>query len=61
MRTLITGTHAEIETQVRDRIEMLGQGGGFLSGPSQGCLPEIPVWNKALMYNAGYKCGTYGR
>ena len=61
MRTLISGTHAEIEAQVRDRIEVLGQGGGFLFGPSQGFLPEIPVGNIALMYEAGYRYGAYGR
>jgi uroporphyrinogen decarboxylase len=59
MRMLITGSRAEIEAQVCDRIVTLGRGGGFILGPSQGFLPEIPVENIALLYEAGYKHGFY--
>jgi uroporphyrinogen decarboxylase len=59
MRTLITGTRDEIEAQVKNRLEVLGSGGGFILGPSQGFLPEIPVENIALLYEMGYEHGFY--
>lgn len=59
MRTLISGTRDEIEAQVKNRIEILGQDGGFILGPSQGFLPEIPVENIVLLYESGYKYGFY--
>ncbi len=54
MRTLITGSHAEIEEQVKHRLHVLGRHGGFILGPSPGFLPEIPVQNIVLLYDAGY-------
>jgi uroporphyrinogen decarboxylase len=61
MRTLITAAREEIEAEVRDRIDVLGRGGGFILGPSQGFLPEIPIENIALLYKSGYKYGFYSR
>lgn len=59
MRTLINGTKAEIEQEIKERMEVLGRNGGFIFGPSQGFLPEIPVENIAFMYEMGYKHGFY--
>ena len=59
MRTLIEGTKEEIEAQIESRMEVLGKDGGFIFGPSQGFLPEIPIENIAFMYEMGYKHGFY--
>lgn len=52
MRTLINGSAAEIRGEVAHTISVLGEGGGYIFGPSQGFLPEIPVENIELMYRA---------
>jgi uroporphyrinogen decarboxylase len=61
MRTLIGGTRDDIDEQIKDRIEVLGKDGGFILGPSQGFLPEIPVENIVFMYETAYKRGFYNR
>jgi uroporphyrinogen decarboxylase len=55
MRTLINGTSGEIAREVRHTISVLGCGGGYIFGPSQGFLPEIPVGNIELMYRLAVK------
>lgn len=50
MRTLIGGTPADIANEVQNTVSVLGRGGGYILGPSQGFLPEIPTENIELMY-----------
>lgn len=59
MRTLIRGTPEQIEEEIKSRMQILGKDGGFIFGPSQGFLPEIPVENIALMYRLALKHGVY--
>lgn len=59
MRTLIGGTEESIEEEIKDRIQILGEGGGFIIGPSQGFLPEVPVENIIRLYKMAYQHGAY--
>ena len=56
MHLLIDGTEAEIEATIRDTIGLFDHG-GFIFGPSQGFLPELPVERILLMYELGYRYG----
>lgn len=50
MHLLVEGSEEEIISEVLNRIKVLGDGGGFILGPSQGFLPEIPTENIIKMY-----------
>lgn len=57
MHLLIDGTDEEIETSIKETMELFDHG-GFIFGPSQGFLPEIPAERIVKMYELGY---YYGR
>ena len=59
MHTLIDGTKEQIEQEIADRMRVLGAGGGFIFGPSQGFLPEIPTENIEFMYRTALKYSAY--
>ncbi|MDD3337476.1 MAG: uroporphyrinogen decarboxylase family protein [Lachnospiraceae bacterium] len=56
MHLLIDGTVEEIETAVKETMGLFDQG-GFIFGPSQGFLPEIPPERIVMLYELGYKYG----
>lgn len=56
MHLLIDGTEEQIEQSIKETMELFGQG-GFIFGPSQGFLPEIPVERIVKMYELGYRYG----
>ena len=43
--TLPFGTPEDVRRQVRERIAVLGKGGGYLCGPDHTVRPEVPVDN----------------
>lgn len=56
MHLLTDGTAEQIETAIRETMALFDHG-GFIFGPSQGFLPEIPVERIVLMYELGYRYG----
>ncbi len=57
MHLLCDGTRQEIGQTIKNTMELFSAKGGFMFGPSQGFLPEIPTTRILLMYELGYKYG----
>jgi uroporphyrinogen decarboxylase len=53
------GTTAEMECTVRERIEIMGRGGGLLIAPAHVIEPETPVDNILAFIHAVDRYGTY--
>jgi len=51
-QTLPFGTPEEIRQQVRERMEILGQGGGFIFNPIHNVQAGTPVENLTALYDA---------
>ena len=49
-RTLPFGTPDEVRRQVRERIEIFGQGGGFVFNTIHNVQANVPVENLLAMY-----------
>ena len=56
MHLLIDGTDEEVENRIKDSMDLFTEG-GFIFGPSQGFLPEIPTERIIRMYELGYEYG----
>jgi uroporphyrinogen decarboxylase len=52
-KVLPFGTESEVEAEVRRLFEILGDGGGWVLGPSHNIQPEVPPENIAAMYRTG--------
>jgi len=51
--TLPHGTQAEVRAEVRERIRVLGEGGGYVCGADHGIMPDVPIENvKAMLDEA---------
>jgi uroporphyrinogen-III decarboxylase len=46
------GTPEQVEKQVKERVEILGKGGGFVFNTIHNVQPKIPVENVLAMYRA---------
>lgn len=57
MHLLIDGTDEEVEERIKDTMALFDNG-GFIFGPSQGFLPEIPTERIIQMYELGYRYGN---
>ncbi|MBW1791243.1 MAG: methyltransferase [Deltaproteobacteria bacterium] len=53
------GTAAEIRTQVKERIETFGSGGGFVFSPIHNVQVDVSVENLFAMFNAVKEFGRY--
>lgn len=47
--TLPHGTPDEVRAEVRERIGVLGKGGGYICGSDHGILPDVPIDNVLAM------------
>ncbi len=56
-RALPFGTPADVEAEVRQRIEQAGAGGGLLLSPTHVLAPEVPLENMAAMFRAALQYG----
>ncbi len=57
--TMPFGTAEEVEQCVRDRIHVLGEGGGFMIAPTHMVEPEVPWENVMAFVEAVRKYGSY--
>ncbi len=53
------GTPADVEAEVRHRIETVAPGGGLIIGPSHNFQPDVPLENILLYYDAVRRHGVY--
>ena len=53
--TLPFGTPAAVRAEVRERISVLGRGGGYLCGSDHSILPDVPVENVLAMLDEARK------
>jgi len=53
------GTPDEVRRQVRERISILGAGGGFVFAPTQDIQADVPPQNLVAMYEAVAEYGQY--
>ncbi len=51
-RTLPLGTPAEVRAEVRNRIQVMGAGGGFILSPAHVLSPEVPWENIVAFFEA---------
>lgn len=54
------GTTEEVESDVRQRIQDLAPGGGYLLATVHNIQDDVPVENICTMFAAGKKYGSYG-
>lgn len=47
--TLPHGTPEDVRAEVRERIRVLGKGGGYICGSDHGILPDVPIDNVLAM------------
>jgi hypothetical protein len=59
-RTLPFGTPEEVRQEVRERIDVLGPGGGFVFNTVHNVQAEVPIENVLAMYEALRAYGVYG-
>ncbi len=59
--TLPFGTPDEIRAQVRERMRIFGQGGGFVFNPIHNVQAGVPVENLVALYEAVAEYGAYPR
>ena len=55
--TLPFGSRADVVEEVRDRIEVLGDRGGFILAPTHTIEPDTPLENVVAMYEAAERYG----
>ncbi|HBT16276.1 MAG TPA: hypothetical protein DEB05_04910, partial [Firmicutes bacterium] len=58
-QTLPFGTSNDVQQEVEERIKVLGQGYGFILAPSNTVLPDVPIENILVLYNASRQRGVY--
>ena len=57
--TLAFGSVADIQAEVRENIELLGAGGGYILAPCHNIQSVSPPENVVAMYQTGYELGRY--
>lgn len=55
--TLPFGTAEEVRQEVRENIDILGEGGGYILGPCHNIQPVSPLENIIALYEEGYRYG----
>jgi uroporphyrinogen decarboxylase len=51
IKTLPRGTADQVQKEVRARVELLGQGGGYIMCSSHHIQPDTPLKNVLAMYD----------
>jgi len=54
--TLPFGTVADVQREVRDLIQILGRGGGYILGPSHAIQAGMPPENIVAMFEIAASC-----
>jgi uroporphyrinogen-III decarboxylase len=59
-QTLPFATPDEVRAQVRERVRIFGQAGGFVFNPTHNVQARVPLENMLAMYEAYRDCAEYG-
>lgn len=59
MTVLNHGSADDVRREVRDKIQALAPGGGYILNPTHNVQPDVPVENLLTMVEAGLACGRY--
>ena len=54
-RTLPFGTEEDVRAEVRERIRVLGKGGGYICGADHTILPDVPIANVLALIDEAKK------
>lgn len=54
-QTLPFGTPDDVRSEVRERVRVLGKGGGYICGPDHSILPDVPIENVIAMLDEAKK------
>jgi uroporphyrinogen decarboxylase len=57
--SLVRGTPAEVEAEVRERLREVGPGGGYMVGSSNSITSYVPLANYRAMLEATFRWGKY--
>ena len=57
--TLSFGTAEQVRAEIRERISIFGQGGGFVWNPTHNVQSRVPVQNLLAMYETVREAGVY--
>ena len=55
--TLAFGSEAEVRSEVRDNIRILGKKGSYVLAPCHNIQPVTPMQNILALYDEGFKQG----
>lgn len=58
-KVLPAGTPEDVTNEVRERIRVMGEGGGFVLAPVHNVQFDVPAANIRALYEAGLKFGKY--
>ena len=58
-KTLPFGTREEVISEVRERIEVMGKGGGYILAPVHTVEADVPIGNILAVYEAVREFGKY--
>jgi len=58
-RTMPFGTPDDVRREVKERIETVGAGGGFVIGPTHVLAPEVPIENIAAFVESAKEYGGW--
>ncbi len=58
-RTLPFGTPDEIRNEVRERLQTLGPGGGFIFCTAHNIQPDTPIENVETLFQAYHELNRY--
>jgi len=58
-KTLPFGSVEDVRKEVRENIDILGEGGGYILAPCHNLQPVTPLENIVAMYEEAYNYGWY--
>ncbi len=61
IKETMPGDIAGIEAEVRERIRVLGPGGGYIVAPANHLQPDVSAENVVALFEAARRYGTYSR
>ncbi len=58
--TLPFGSPEAVRSEVRERVRVLGENGGYICGPDHGIMPDVPIENVLAMIDEARRADVVG-